>query len=256
MAEAWWQGFFDAEYLRLWGSVTTDERTLREAEGIWALCGLTAGSRVLDAPCGYGRIALALARRGATVLGIDQSQVLLDHAERARTEVSPERLRYALHDLRRPLPVHDSGYDVALNIFSSLGYGSEADDLAILGTLAGALRPGGLLLIETTHRDGVAARFSRASVPSQRLPDGTIIIEEPRFDAVSGRVETTWHWAGPGGIGQKHASLRVYAITELVRLIEAAGLRFVSAHKGATPAPFVAEGPDLGGRVGLLGRKP
>jgi SAM-dependent methyltransferase len=255
MAEAWWQGFFDADYLRLWGGVTPTERTEQEVEGIWALCRLQPGSRVLDAPCGYGRISLGLAQRGATVLGVDQSQVLLDHAESARAEVAPERLRYALHDLRRPLPVHESGYDAALNIFSSLGYGSDEDDLAILRTLAAALRPGGLCLVETIHRDPVAARFSRQSVPAHRLPDGTLIIEEPRFDPLRGRVETTWYWSGPGGSGEKRASLRIYALTELVHMMEAAGLRVLGAHKGATTAPFVAEGADLGGRVGLLAEK-
>ena len=33
-----------------------------------------------------------------------------------------------------------------------------------------------------------------------------------------------------------------------------AGLELVSAHKGCSPEPFVAEGPSLGGRVGLVAR--
>ena len=50
----------------------------------------------------------------------------------------------------------------------------------------------------------------------------------------------------------KPASLRCYSITELVRLIERAGLRFVSATKGCSPEPFDATLPRMGGRVGLL----
>ena len=54
-------------------------------------------------------------------------------------------------------------------------------------------------------------------------------LEEPRFDPVAGRVETTWFWSGPRGSGQKSASIRVYTITELVRLLERVRLRPVPA---------------------------
>jgi hypothetical protein len=101
----------------------------------------------------------------------------------------------------------------------------------------------------------LAAFLARGVAPSQRLPDGTLVVEDPRFDAVSGRIETCWYWSGPSGHGSKPASLRVYSATELVRLLEAAGLRFRSAHRGCSPEPFRAEGPDLGGRIGLLAER-
>src|SRR5262245_30920402 len=96
----WWQTFFDADYLRLWAGVTTAEYTAREVEGIWTLCRLAPGSRVLDAPCGWGRIARALAERGADVLGVDQSAELI---ARADAERGGAPVRYLRHDLRRPL---------------------------------------------------------------------------------------------------------------------------------------------------------
>jgi SAM-dependent methyltransferase len=154
-------------------------------------------------------------------------------------------LRYRQHDLR--LPLSERGFDVALNIFSSLGYGSEADDLAILSNLQAAVRPGGRVFIETLHRDRVVANRSQTPRHGNRLPDGTLLIEEPLLDPIAGRVTTTWYWSGPGGSGQKSASLRVYTATELVRLVEAAGLKFLSAHNGCSTEPF-----DIGGRLGLL----
>jgi SAM-dependent methyltransferase len=202
----WWQAFFDADYVRLWGQGgDVAAQTAAQVEGLWSLLGLRAGSRVLDAPCGYGRLSRPLAERGALVLGVDQAQALVEQAERERGSLSAAQLRYLRHDLRRPLA--ETGFDSAFNVFTSLGYGTEDDDLAV---------------------------------------------EQPRFDAIAGRMETCWYWSGPSGHGKKPASLRVYTATELVRLIERAGLRFRSAHRGCTPEPFRAEGPDLGGRLGLL----
>jgi SAM-dependent methyltransferase len=245
---AWWEQFFDEDYLRVWAKVSKggDE----EAAALWRILGLSEGSRVLDAGCGYGRVSLPLARLGARVLGVDQSTPLLAEAERQRGDLEPERLRYLRHDLRAPLG--ESGFDAALSLFSSLGYGDESDDAAILATLAAAVRPGGKVVVDTNHRDVLAARLAREAVPAHRLPDGTLLLEEVRFDPVAGRVETTWFWAGPRGSGQKSASIRVYTITELVRLLERVGLRLEAALHPGTGAPFSPAGPALGGRVLLV----
>jgi SAM-dependent methyltransferase len=246
----WWQTFFDDDYLRIWEGAEAPGKTEAQVSGLWNLLGLTAGSNILDAPCGYGRISRALAERGARVLGVDFSADLLQEAERRRGDIASDRLSYARHDLRTPLGA--SGFDAALNIFSSLGYGVEADDIAILSTLRNAVRPGGLVFVETNQRDATVVKLYNGSKPSGRLPDGTLLVEEVKFDPVAGRVESTWYWSGPNGSGEKHASIRLYTATELVRLLEAAGLRLRSAHNGCSPEPFVATGAGISGRLGLL----
>ncbi len=254
MAETWWKSFFDADYLKLWSQSMPETRTEEEADFLWRALTLRPGSRILDAPCGYGRIARLLAGRGAVVLGVDQSQDLLDEAERTRGDLGPDRLRYLRQDLR--LPLVEAGFDAAVNVFSSLGYGDEEDDVAVLRTLAGAVRHGGTVLVETFHRDAMAALLSREGQIANRLADGTLVLEQTRFDSVTGRTETTWYWQGPSGSGRKSASARIYAITELVRLMEQAGLGFRRALQSRTGAPFEGKGPFMGGRVALLAERP
>ena len=251
---AWWKTFFDDDYHRIWGVLRSAEQTAAEVEGLWTLLGVQAGDRVLDAPCGYGRLSRPLAERGARITGVDQSAQLIAQAERERGDLGTDRLRYLRHDLRAPLD--EDGFDVAMNVFSSIGYGTEDDDLAIFSTLARAVRPGGLVLVETAHRDLVAAGLSSGRRPGFRLPDGTLLVEDPVFDPVAGRIETCWYWSGPAGAGEKRASLRVYSATELVRLMERAGLRFRSAHAGCSPAPFRAAGTEMGGRLAILAERP
>lgn len=248
--DEWWKSFFDAEYIRIWRGGDNAAETAAEAQAIWDLLPLHEGSRVLDAPCGYGRLSLPLAQRGASVLGVDQSEVLLAQAEKDRGDLPEERLRYRRHDLRGLLP--ETGFDAAINIFSSIGYGSEEEDRAIFRTLSAAVRPGGRVLLETMHRDTAVAFFARGTRPSQRLPDGTVVIEEPTFDAFTGRVNTAWYWSGPTGQGSKAASLRMYTVTELVAMLREAGLAFISAHPGCSTEIWQASGPEMGGRIAIL----
>jgi SAM-dependent methyltransferase len=249
----WWRGFFDADYLRLWEGAEAPEKTDKEVAGLWALLDLKPGARVLDAPCGYGRIARGLAVRGAQVVGMDLSAELLASAERRRGDLPAPQLRYLNHDLRTPLP--ESGFDVALNIFSSLGYGTEDDDRAILRNLLQAVVPRGRVFIEGMHRDRAAVLLAGGQRPADRLADGTLLIEQPRFDPIAGRVDTTWYWSGPAGSGQKSASIRVYSATELVRLVESAGLRVRATLDGCSTDPFVKPGQPIGNRLGLLAER-
>lgn len=251
----WWEPFFDDDYARVFDASLTPARTAREVDGLLALLAPPPHARILDAPCGYGRITRPLAERGYRVVGVDRARPLLAAAEGARGQLTAEQLRYVQQDLRTPLAA-DGDFDIALNLFSSIGYGSEDDDRAVMATLARALRPGGKLLIDTMHRDAIAAFASHGFPPPERLPDGTIFMERPRLDVITGRVENRWYWQGPNGGGEKSASIRIYTIGELIALVEGAGLRFVSLQRGCSPEKFVASGSDMGGRVGLVAERP
>ena len=246
----WWETFFDHDYLRIWGQVFTDEVNTKQAMELWSLLDLNPGCRLLDAPCGWGRLSRRLALLGAMVLGVDQSETLLNVAEAQRGELPTERLRYRRHDLRKTLA--ETGFDVACNIFTSFGYGTEEEDVATFRTLRGALRPGGRVLVETNHRDMLCAFISRGSKESMRLLDGTLFIDDPDFDAISGVVSLNWYWSGPNGSGQKHAKWRCYTPTQIVDLLERAGLRFVGAYEGLSKTPYSGKGPQAGGRLALV----
>jgi SAM-dependent methyltransferase len=249
----WWQTFFDADYLTLWGGASPAQADAQQADGLWHLLRLRAGDRLLDAPCGYGRLSRLLALRGVRVLGVDQSAALLSAARRRSEGIDPASLRYLEHDLRMPLP--ETGFDAAINVYTSLGYGTQADDLAILQTLHQAVRPAGLVLVETLHREAALAAL-QAGLVSHHLPDGTILTEEPSYDAASLRMQTRWSWSGPAGTGRKLSSVRLYTPDELAQLLEQAGLAVRSLHADCTPEPFVATGRKQSPRVGIVALRP
>lgn len=246
----WWKTFFDQDYLRISGQMFTEDVNTKQAAELWSMLDLDPGCRLLDAPCGWGRLSRPLALLGAAVLGVDQSETLLALAECRRGELPPDRLRYLTHDLRTPLP--ETGFDVACNIFTSFGYGTEEEDVAIFRTLRGAVRPGGRVVVETNHRDLMCAFIAHGSKAAKRMPDGSLFLDEPDFDPISGVVRLNWYWSGPSGSGEKHAEWRCRTPTEIVSLLEHAGLRFAGAYKGLSKTPYTADGPEAGGRLAVI----
>ena len=253
-ASDWWRSFFDEDYIRIWSGMMPETEIQAQCEGLWSLLQLRGGSRVLDAGCGYGRLALPLAERGANVVGVDQSSALLSHAENTRGEVPRSRLRYLRQDLRYRLPEND--FDAAFNVFTSIGFGTEDDDRAILITMHDAVRPGGLVLLEAIQRDAVVAFMAmRGGQMSMRRPDGILVHHQSTFDPVAGTITGTWYWSGAGGSGEKTARMHVYTAGELVRLVESAGLAVKGTYLGISTQPFKQTPPEMGGRMGILAER-
>jgi ubiquinone/menaquinone biosynthesis C-methylase UbiE len=100
--------------------------------------------RVLDAGCGTGNYAIALAQAGFNVTGIDYAPGMLAHAQAKRNEQVGDRLSFRRLDLDRRLYLADAGFDHVLNI-SVLQ--NAADPGFTLRELCRVLRPGGTLLL-------------------------------------------------------------------------------------------------------------
>lgn len=98
----------------------------------------------------------------------------------------------------------------------------------------------------------MCAFIARGSKASMRMSDGTLFVDEADFDAISGVVSLNGYWSGPSGSGEKHAKWRCYTPTQIVRLLERAGLRFAGAYKGLSKTTYKAEGPEAGGRLAVV----
>jgi SAM-dependent methyltransferase len=132
--------------------------------GLLDLLAAAPGERVLDAGCGTGDLAAALAEAGAEVVGVDASAEMV-----ARGHARFPHLDLRVGDLRVPGSV-GTGFDAVLSN-AVLHWIPDAD--AAAATLAGALRPGGRLVAELGGRGNVAAidRGARGLRAALGLPD-------------------------------------------------------------------------------------
>jgi len=111
------------------------------------------GSRVLDACCGTGDLALAAERAGGEVTGLDFSERML-----ARAREKSQTVEWVLGDVTA-LPFEDQSFDAV-----TVGFGiRNVPDLeAGLAELARVVRPGGrVACLEITRPEGILKPFFR-----------------------------------------------------------------------------------------------
>jgi demethylmenaquinone methyltransferase/2-methoxy-6-polyprenyl-1,4-benzoquinol methylase len=110
------------------------------------LAAVRPGQRALDICCGTGDLALALARSGAEVVGLDFSQAMLEIAENRRLKSTPSSIpnpKFIQGDAQQ-LPFPENSFDAV-----TVGYGLRnlANWEAGLHEMVRTAKPGGRLVV-------------------------------------------------------------------------------------------------------------
>ena len=222
-----------------------------------------ANGPVLEAFCGTGRVAIALARAGFQVTGLDLSATLLAQLEDNLTRAPEARphLQILEGDVRATIP--GGPYALIVVAFNSLTCIPEFDgQREAIASLARALAPRGRLVIDTVSPwrlpvdgDPVPKPFFTRRHPRTGLP-------YTRFAAM-GALDAEGRQSLHGWYDQLDAEGRVtrrpYAVTwrpigryELQLMLEAAGLALDSLEGGHHHEPFSAQSPRLFVQAGRL----
>ena len=95
------EGTFGDDYLYFYEESIDDAHSDADTAEILGLLDLPPGARILDAPCGHGRIARRLAAAGMEVTGVDLTPAYLEQA-RADPSLPPHAVTYLEGDVRGP----------------------------------------------------------------------------------------------------------------------------------------------------------
>jgi SAM-dependent methyltransferase len=137
---------YDARWVRL---ARSGQNVHGEADLVDVLLGGSGGSRVLDAGCGTGRVAIELSRRGHSVVGVDADPGMLDAARDKDSGVS-----WILADLADLTAPSLKDFDLVLLAGNVMIFLAPDTEGRVVHELADRLAPGGLLVAGFSLRPG------------------------------------------------------------------------------------------------------
>jgi SAM-dependent methyltransferase len=219
MTADWTHEYFDDTYRRLFLDTVDPARAKQQVQQLLRLCTVLPGAVVLDVGCGLGRHSIEFARLGFRVTGVDMNA---EYIAACRGRTAQLGLNAEFHAVDSRVMKLDVRADLTVSLWSSFGYYGEIGDQQILERVAEHTRRGGRVVLDVENRDYIVKHF----VPEEwHEHEQGLVFEKRRFDATEGTVSTRRVVLSGGERREYHRVLRMYTVTELTALLEAAGLQ-------------------------------
>jgi SAM-dependent methyltransferase len=208
--------------------------------------------RVLDAACGTGMHASALAERGYEVVGTDMSSGMIERA-RANAAAAGVDVRFEVAAFTELNAQVGGDFDALLCLGNSLPHLLAPAELhAALVDFAACLQPGGLLLVQNRNFDRILALRERWMDPQSHREGDTEWLFLRFYDFEGGELLrfnlVTLRRAGGGPWEQQVSSTRLCGLVrdEAIRLVRNAGFESLTVWGDMQGAPFdPAHSPNL-----------
>lgn len=177
--------------------------------------------RVLDIACGTGEFALALARAGHAVHGIDLSPEMIALAREKAAGIRD--VTFAICDMRAL--ACEAAFGLVTCTFDSINYLLDPDDLrATFEGVARCLVPSGAFVFDS---NADAHYASRSPLVKEAEWDGERLEHRMEYDPTLHEVRVTFSF--PGGVVEVHRQ-RPYDLETLSPLLGESGLRVAEAY--------------------------
>ena len=212
--------FFDGYYKEIWKTMIPDELTVKEVDFMIPYFNLKEGTRVLDLMCGYGRHAIALAKKGMAVTAIDNlSDYINEISEVAEKEQLP--LQAIKTDVLRYKGSEE--FDLVLCMGNSLNFFDANDTVKILSNISSLLKKGGHLLVNSWSLAEIAFKNFKEKSWSQ-VGDMKFLTDSKLLFSPT-RIETESIIISPDGKTEvKQGIDHIFSLNEMEAMLKMTGL--------------------------------
>lgn len=208
------------------------EVTAQEIAGLARTLAPMPGARILDVPCGDGRLALGLAATGLRLTGVDVCSELVSRAAQAASERGLDA-RFVVGDMREL--AFDAEFESAFCMGNSFAYFEDEANAAFLGGVARALVPGGRFVLDALCAETLLPHLQERKW--FRLGD-ILFLSATTYDPTTATATTDYTLSRGDGREDKTARYRVYGVRQLIELLQAAGFSAVVPTSDLDGTPF------------------
>jgi SAM-dependent methyltransferase len=208
----WYKTFFKTfEIIQL--HFYSSEQTRKQTDFIWKVLKLKKGLKVLDVPCGNGRIGFELAKKGCAVTGIDFNENIIEKAKQASKK---RKLKVDFHIGDMRIIPWKKKFDAAICWWGSFGYFNEKGNRDFVKAVSSSLKKGGKFIIDTHTMETLLPKYQ--SMGWNKFGEYKVL-EERRFDCVNSRIDVDWIFIKDGKEIKQTSSIQLYTYKELTTLL-------------------------------------
>ncbi len=205
--------------------------------------------KILDVPCGDGRISFGLLQRGYEVTGIDISPSYIRIAsERAKNN---PKAKFLVGDMRE-MNLGEK-FDVVINWFSSFGYFDDITNQKVLESFIDHLRDDGILILDILNKDYYIQKMAVVIYEWHpeilvRTKNGNFSLRYS-FDPYTSRL--TIKVKGENLSEPIYYSMRLYQLHELIKMLENRGMEVLEVYRDYSGSKYQLFSP----RIIIVARK-
>ncbi len=255
MGKKWWEdknGFFGGFYLEGDNSLegyqslpqTLEERTQKEVEGAISILKLKKGQKILDVPCGYGRHAIALAKKGFKVTGVDLNPV---HLKKAKNDAKEKGVKVEWKKENMLKLKYKEEFDACINLFYSFGFfDKDSENFKALENIFRSLKKGGKFLFHTDVNLQRVLKGKHKFEEIRHLKSGNKLTIVESYSPENKRMNGSWTILKKDGKKtKKNYSMRVYSKEEFIELCKNTGFKNTAAYGYWSTEPYTEKSEDM-----------
>jgi SAM-dependent methyltransferase len=236
----WFKDFFAGATLDLWRRAKAPSVTEDETDFLIEKLSVAFGGRLLDVPCGNGRLSNPLALQGYRITGVDLCAEFIQeatatsqagHLTDSNDYAVPE---FIVGDMRQLLGLGE--FDGAYCMGNSFGYFDRTGTKRFLSSLAGCLKSKARFVLDSSM---IAEAFLVNGAEREWLQLGDMyMLVENQYDCVSSAVETTYTFLRNGQEEKRSAVHWIYTVGDLSDMLNEAGFTTLELLSSMESEPF------------------
>jgi SAM-dependent methyltransferase len=212
--------FFDGHYKDIWRAIIPEALTKGETDFLVQEAQLQPESKVLDLMCGYGRHALALARKGIEVVAVDN---LADYVNEIDDVIKKENLPIQTVKVDAIEFQPHAQFDLAICMGNSLSIFDRDDTVKLFSTIASCLKPNCKFIFSTWMIAEIAIKQFKER--SWSYVGDLKCLSDSRYFFSPSRIETEMTIIASNGTTEVKQSLDyIYSVDETENMLRKSGL--------------------------------
>lgn len=231
--DSWFAEFFSGATLDIWRNAIPLEQTEDELNFLCQVLEPPEQGKLLDVPCGNGRLSIPLSLFQFEVTGVDFSDEFIAEAN-AAAQKQGANCSFTKADMRHLN--WENEFDAAFCMGNSFGYFDYNDTLDFFTSINRSLKADARfvldsqMLAESFLVNGAEREWTKVA--------GTYLLIENKYDCKNSSLETTYTYLKNGKEEQRKATHWIYTSGELCRMLEHCGFKILDLFESTEGEPF------------------